>query len=93
MTLLRHFSLLSKAINEEETPTPGYLYVDIAKITHESLNTCRELEDYLLKKLQKPSPVVKTKTLQVGVGVFMGVLHTAAARLFFFFFFFFFLIF
>jgi hypothetical protein len=58
MTLLKHYSKLSKAVSDDAAPIPGYLYLEIAKITYESRGNCTELEDWLLKKLGKNSPCV-----------------------------------
>lgn len=58
-------SLCAKATAENEQPTPGYMYNEIARITHASVDACRQLEEYLIKRLQKDSVHVKLKALRV----------------------------
>eukprot|EP00397_Hematodinium_sp_SG-2012_P010798 GEMP01010923.1.p1 GENE.GEMP01010923.1~~GEMP01010923.1.p1 ORF type:complete len:731 (+),score=150.31 GEMP01010923.1:60-2252(+) len=58
-------ALLNKATAPDETPTPGYMYTEIAKITFAGFHACEQLEDYLLKKLPKDNSYVKLKCLRI----------------------------
>ena len=58
-------SLLSKATADAADPTPGYMYNEIARITHASVDACIQLETWLLKRLKKDSVHVKLKVLRV----------------------------
>ncbi len=58
-------SLLARATSSDSTPTPGYLYGEIARMTHSNPEECSQVAAYLLKKLQKPSGTVKLKVLNV----------------------------
>ena len=58
-------SLVNKATSPDEVPTPGYMYNEIARITHASADASKSLKDYLLKRLKKDSVHVKTKVLRV----------------------------
>jgi hypothetical protein len=51
-------SKISKATQDDETPTPGYLQEELKKLTQES-STCCEVEDHLLGRLQVRSSNVK----------------------------------
>ncbi|CAE8703761.1 unnamed protein product, partial [Polarella glacialis] len=53
------------ATSADETPTPGYLYTEIAKATFADLDSCQQLADYLLKKLERDNPHVKFKVLKI----------------------------
>jgi len=58
-------SALNKATSADDTPTPGYLYTEIAQSTFADLNACQQLADYLIKKLEKDNPHVKLKCLKI----------------------------
>jgi|TARA_B100000524_G_C23509979_1_gene320179 hypothetical protein len=58
-------SLVSKATSADLTPTPGFMYNEIARITHASVDACKQLEDFLLKRLRKDSVHTKLKVLRV----------------------------
>jgi len=58
-------SVLNKATSADDTPTPGYLYTEIAKSTFTDFNSCQQLADYLLKKLERDNPHVKLKVLRI----------------------------
>jgi hypothetical protein len=58
-------SLVSKATADSADPTPGYMYNEIARITHASVDACVQLEAFLLKRLKKDSVHVKLKALRV----------------------------
>jgi hypothetical protein len=51
-------SKISRATQDDETPTPGYLQEELKKLTQES-STCCEVEDHLLGRLQVKSSNVK----------------------------------
>jgi hypothetical protein len=59
-------SKVSKATQDDETPTPGYLQEELKRSTHESA-TCCELEDHILGRLQVKSSNVKVLTRPVVV--------------------------
>jgi len=56
--------ILNKATSSDDVPTPGYLFVDIAKMTF-SVNVISKIVKYLSQRLRKDNPVVKKKTLLV----------------------------
>jgi len=58
-------SLCSKATSADEVPTPGYMYNEIARITHASADACKQLEDFLIKRLKKDNVHQKLKVLRV----------------------------
>ena len=58
-------SLVSKATSADEVPTPGYMFNEIARITHASSDACHQLEAFLLKRLNKDNVHQKYKVLKV----------------------------
>lgn len=58
-------SLVSKATSPDAQPTPGYMFNEIARITQASAEACKQLIDFLLKRLKKDNVHVKAKTLRV----------------------------
>lgn len=58
-------SLCAKATADSDQPTPGYMYNEIGRITHASVDACRQLEEYLVKRLAHSSVHVKLKALRV----------------------------
>ncbi|XP_057310792.1 uncharacterized protein LOC130648730 isoform X4 [Hydractinia symbiolongicarpus] len=56
---------LMKATSDSVSPTPGYLYTEITKITFESLDFCDHLVNFLVERLKKKSLHVKLKVLMV----------------------------
>eukprot|EP00568_Trieres_chinensis_P009410 CAMPEP_0183295816 /NCGR_PEP_ID=MMETSP0160_2-20130417/3629_1 /TAXON_ID=2839 ORGANISM="Odontella Sinensis, Strain Grunow 1884" /NCGR_SAMPLE_ID=MMETSP0160_2 /ASSEMBLY_ACC=CAM_ASM_000250 /LENGTH=99 /DNA_ID=CAMNT_0025457349 /DNA_START=167 /DNA_END=463 /DNA_ORIENTATION=+ len=56
---------LNRATESSDSPTPGYLYVDIAKSAAASPVASQEIVAYLIKRLQKNNPNVKHKVLKV----------------------------
>ena len=58
-------SLCTKATSPDEVPTPGYMFNEIARITHASADACKALEEFLLKRLKKDNVHVKLKSLRV----------------------------
>lgn len=59
-------SLLSRATDGSDAPTPGYLYNDIAKNAASSPVACSEIASYLTRRLaSKNNPNIKYKCLKV----------------------------
>ncbi len=58
-------SILARATSSDSSPTPGYLYGEIARMTYASHEGCIQMVAYLLKRLRKPSGVVKLKVLNI----------------------------
>ncbi|XP_075701611.1 AP-4 complex accessory subunit tepsin [Rhinoderma darwinii] len=65
LTFLQQLPLLLKGTSDDDTPCPGYLYEEMAKISHESSGSCRCLLEYLLNRLQNNSCHVKLKVLKI----------------------------
>ena len=58
-------SLVTKATSPDEVPTPGYMFNEIARITQASADACKQLEEFLMKRLKKDNVHVKLKVLRV----------------------------
>ena len=58
-------NIVYKAIADDGSPTPGYLYNELAKLTHSSVDDCQKIQAILIKSLSKKSPLVKLKALKV----------------------------
>ena len=58
-------SLVNKATSADDQPTPGYMYNEIARITHASAEASKQLEEYLIKRLKKDNVHQKLKCLKV----------------------------
>jgi len=58
-------SLLLKATSSDDSPTPGYLYGEIAKMTHQGMEITEKIVKFLIDKIQQNTAVVKLKVLQV----------------------------
>jgi hypothetical protein len=58
-------SLVSKATSADDAVTPGYLYREIAKISHVSVDASGQLRDFLLKKVKSSNVNQKFKALKV----------------------------
>ncbi|XP_022092478.1 AP-4 complex accessory subunit tepsin-like isoform X2 [Acanthaster planci] len=65
VTFLRKFPMIIKATSDDDTPTAGYLYQEIADLTYVSSNYCKSLLDILVDRLDKPSHHIKFKVLRV----------------------------
>lgn len=65
LTFLQQLPLLLKGTSDDETPCPGYLYEEMAKISYESSGSCQCLLEYLLNRLQHSSCHVKLKVLKI----------------------------
>lgn len=58
--------LLSRATENSDAPTPGYMYLDIAKNAAGNPQTCAEIAKYLTNRLAtKNNPNIKHKCLKV----------------------------
>ncbi|XP_017652497.1 AP-4 complex accessory subunit tepsin isoform X2 [Nannospalax galili] len=57
--------VLLKATSDDDIPCPGYLFEEIAKISHESLGSSQCLLEYLLNRLDSSSGHVKLKVLKI----------------------------
>ena len=51
----------SKATSADEVPTPGYMYNEIARITHASAAASKQLEEYLIKRLTQELDAARHK--------------------------------
>ena len=57
--------LLQRATSSDDSPTPGYMYGEIAKMTLTSVDACRQIEEYLVKRLGNKNANVKLKALLI----------------------------
>jgi hypothetical protein len=58
--------LLARATEGTDAPTPGYLYVDLAKQATSNPMACQEMANYLINRLQnKQNPNIKWKCCKV----------------------------
>ena len=61
-----HRQLLSRATEGTDAPTPGYIYVDLAKTATGNPGACQEMATYLTRRLaSKQNPNIKFKCLKV----------------------------
>lgn len=59
-------NLLGRATDGSDAPTPGYLYIDLAKAATANPSACLEMAQYLTRKLSnKQNPNIKTKCCKV----------------------------
>ncbi|CAM9842717.1 unnamed protein product, partial [Sphacelaria rigidula] len=58
-------SMVARATSSDDSPTPGYLYGDIAAMTHANFEGCRQLTAYLLERIKKPNHNIKHKCLLI----------------------------
>lgn len=59
-------TLLARATEQSDAPTPGYMYLDIAKNAASNPSTCTDIGHYLTRRLaSKQHPNVKFKCLKV----------------------------
>jgi hypothetical protein len=69
-------SMLARATEATEAPTPGYLYMDLAKQATANPVACQEMSAYLIKRLQtKNNPNVKFKCCKVIAKLAEAVPH------------------
>ncbi|XP_049715318.1 AP-4 complex accessory subunit tepsin isoform X2 [Elephas maximus indicus] len=78
--------VLLKGTSDDDVPCPGYLFEEIANISHESLGSSQCLLEYLLRRLQSSSGHVKLKVLKIllylcshGSSSFLGILKRNSA--------------
>ncbi|NXA04102.1 AP4AT protein, partial [Sapayoa aenigma] len=69
--LLPQLPVLLRGTADDDTPCPGYLFEEIAKISHESPGSSQCLLEHLLTRLQSSSCHVKLKVLKI-------LLHTCS---------------
>ncbi|XP_008153215.2 AP-4 complex accessory subunit tepsin [Eptesicus fuscus] len=65
LSFLHRLPILLKGTSDDDVPCPGYLYEEIAKISHESLGSSQCLLEYLLNRLHSGSGRVKLKVLKI----------------------------
>ncbi|CEM04567.1 unnamed protein product [Vitrella brassicaformis CCMP3155] len=58
-------ALLNRATSQDDVPTPGYMFNEIAQMTFLHPEASEQLHEYLLKKLQRDNPYVKLKVLRI----------------------------
>ncbi|NWS61772.1 AP4AT protein, partial [Chunga burmeisteri] len=71
LSFLSRLPVLLRGTADDDVPCPGYLFEEIAKISHESPGSSQCLLEYLLNRLQSNSCHVKLKVLKI-------LLHTCA---------------
>ncbi|KAM5272721.1 AP-4 complex accessory subunit tepsin [Ctenodactylus gundi] len=65
LSFLQRLPVLLKGTSDDDAPCPGYLFEEIAKISHESLGSSQCLLEYLLSRLDCGSGRVKLKVLKI----------------------------
>ncbi|XP_055448481.1 AP-4 complex accessory subunit tepsin [Psammomys obesus] len=65
LSFLHRLPILMKGTSDDDIPCPGYLFEEIAKISHESLGSSQCLLEYLLNRLDSSSGHVKLKVLKI----------------------------
>eukprot|EP01138_Halocafeteria_seosinensis_P014050 gb/GECG01014347.1/.p1 GENE.gb/GECG01014347.1/~~gb/GECG01014347.1/.p1 ORF type:complete len:699 (+),score=117.39 gb/GECG01014347.1/:1-2097(+) len=65
-------SVLREAVKDDENPPPGYLYNDIAKMTHNDVTVCDKLAKYLVDTLKS-----NEKKANVQYRTLMTIKHVA----------------
>ncbi|XP_068833872.1 AP-4 complex accessory subunit tepsin isoform X3 [Capricornis sumatraensis] len=65
LSFLHRLPILLKGTSDDDVPCPGYLFEEIAKISHESLGSSQCLLEYLLNRLHSGSGRVKLKVLKI----------------------------
>ncbi|XP_074116491.1 AP-4 complex accessory subunit tepsin isoform X1 [Sminthopsis crassicaudata] len=65
LSFLHRLPMLMKGTSDDDVPCPGYLFEEIAKISHESVGSSQCLLEYLLNRLQSNSCHVKLKALKI----------------------------
>ncbi|KAM6403308.1 AP-4 complex accessory subunit tepsin [Rhynochetos jubatus] len=65
LSFLSRLPVLLRATADDDTPCPGYLFEEIAKISHESPGSSQCLLEHLLSRLQSSSCHVKLKVLKI----------------------------
>jgi hypothetical protein len=63
---MNHRSLLARATEGTDAPTPGYLYIDLAKAATGNPSTCQDMAKYLTNRLgSRQNPNIKFKCCKV----------------------------
>lgn len=70
--------LVARATSSDDSPTPGYMYGEIAQMTHANFEGCRQLTAYLLERIKKPNHNIKFKCLHI-IKVCCRVQHGCSA--------------
>ncbi|XP_078510307.1 AP-4 complex accessory subunit tepsin isoform X2 [Lissotriton helveticus] len=65
LSFLQKLPVLIRATSDDEIPCPGYVFEEIAKISHESVTSHQCLLEYLLNRLQSQSCYIKLKVLKI----------------------------
>ncbi|XP_069655541.1 AP-4 complex accessory subunit tepsin isoform X1 [Haliaeetus albicilla] len=65
LSFLSRLPVLLRGTADDDVPCPGYLFEEIAKISHESPGSSQCLLEYLLNRLQSNSCHVKLKVLKI----------------------------
>ncbi|KAL1779355.1 centrosomal protein of 131 kDa isoform X1 [Sigmodon hispidus] len=65
LSFLHRLPILLKGTSDDDIPCPGYLFEEIAKISHESVGSSQCLLEYLLNRLDTGSGHVKLKVLKI----------------------------
>ncbi|XP_053231464.1 AP-4 complex accessory subunit tepsin [Podarcis raffonei] len=65
LSFLSRLPILIKGTSDDEVPCPGYLFEEMAKISHDSAGSSHCLLEYLLNRLQSNSCNVKLKVLKI----------------------------
>ncbi|XP_023555074.1 AP-4 complex accessory subunit tepsin isoform X2 [Octodon degus] len=65
LSFLHRLPILLKGTSDDDVPCPGYLFEEIAKISHESVGSSQCLLEYLLNRLDSSSGHVKLKVLKI----------------------------
>ncbi|XP_053767752.1 AP-4 complex accessory subunit tepsin [Desmodus rotundus] len=65
LNFLHRLPVLLKGTSDDDVPCPGYLFEEIAKISHESPGSSQCLLEYLLSRLHSGSGRVKLKVLKI----------------------------
>lgn len=73
--------LVARATSSDDSPTPGYLYGEIAQMTHANFEGCRQLTAYLLERIKKPNHNIKFKCLHI-IKVWCRAQHGYSAGVF-----------
>ena len=57
--------MMARATSSDDSPTPGYMYGEIAKMTLASYDACKQIEEYLVKRCGNKNANVKNKALVI----------------------------
>jgi len=62
--IVNYYPILKKATSSSNQPTPGYIYEQLIVLSFGSVESCRQVVDYLNSRLQRPAPYGVLKTLK-----------------------------